>query len=191
MQNLPSTRKEAKSIGSKFYEPKSLCKNGKISKRLTSTGHCYCDECTQSLRKKRRDCRAKKSEYYNLKSSEWKANNKEKVNESFRRYKSENKVSFCMRGFITYAMKRVRLKKIQSALLLTGYTVSDFKLDIESKFKIGMTWENYGEWHIDHIKPIKAFVDEGIADPSVINALENLQPLWATENFIKGSRYDQ
>lgn len=50
-----------------------------------------------------------------------------------------------------------------------------------------MAWENYGEWNIDHIKPLAAFFDEGITDPAVISSLANLQPLWALENIQKGS----
>ena len=37
------------------------------------------------------------------------------------------------------------------------------------------------------IKPIKAFLDEGITDLVVINALDNLQPLWAEDNRRKNS----
>lgn len=55
----------------------------------------------------------------------------------------------------------------------------------------GWTWQQYGRkgWHIDHIKPISAFVKEGITDPKEINALENLQPLWCTDNWKKNSKY--
>jgi hypothetical protein len=55
-------------------------------------------------------------------------------------------------------------------------------------FRDGMSWENYGEWHIDHIMPINHFIKSGITDPAIVNALENLQPLWAYENLSKGDR---
>lgn len=71
-----------------------------------------------------------------------------------------------------------------------GYTSEQLVLALESKFKDGMSWSNYGEWHIDHIKPIKAFIGEGIKDPSVMNAIDNLQPLWAYENLKKGCKYE-
>src|SRR6056297_2037589 len=38
-----------------------------------------------------------------------------------------------------------------------GYTKGELKTHIESLFQDGMSWENYGEWEIDHIKPVKAF----------------------------------
>jgi len=50
-----------------------------------------------------------------------------------------------------------------------------------------MTWENYGEWEIDHKKPIGSF--EIGTSPAVINALSNLQPLWWAENNAKRDKY--
>ena len=61
---------------------------------------------------------------------------------------------------------------------------------IESLFKPGMTWGNYGEWHIDHIVPLSWFpFDE---DPDLLFVAShwtNLQPLWGKENMSKGNRY--
>jgi len=55
-----------------------------------------------------------------------------------------------------------------------------------------MTWDNYGEWHIDHIKPIQ-FKENGVAPTmeEVIKRLHytNLQPLWALDNITKGNRW--
>lgn len=48
-----------------------------------------------------------------------------------------------------------------------------------------------GDWHIDHILPVKAFVDHGISDLSIINALANLRPLSASENHSKNAWYDE
>jgi len=50
-----------------------------------------------------------------------------------------------------------------------------------------MSWDNYGEWHIDHIKPVSLF-DE-LENVNVVNSLDNLQPLWASENLSKGNKY--
>lgn len=72
---------------------------------------------------------------------------------------------------------------------LIGYTNEELVSHIESLFKDGMTWGNYGDWEIDHIKPVSLFVKEGETDPSVINHLTNLQPLWKDENRTKGSKF--
>jgi len=57
---------------------------------------------------------------------------------------------------------------------------------ITSLFTEGMTWENYGTWHIDHIVP-QAFFD--YTDPEQVRICwnyRNLRPLWATDNLLKG-----
>ena len=51
-----------------------------------------------------------------------------------------------------------------------------------------MSWDNYGEWHIDHIKPLTLFDDN--TPIHVVNALSNLQPLWATTREINGVIYE-
>ena len=66
---------------------------------------------------------------------------------------------------------------------LLGYSALELKLYMESLFTEGMTWDNHGEWHIDHIKPLSSFNKETL--PSVVNALSNLQPLWAKDNRNK------
>lgn len=60
---------------------------------------------------------------------------------------------------------------------------------LESLFLNGMSWGNRSEWHIDHIKPIKAFLDEGETNYNIINNPSNLQPLWAKDNLSKGAKY--
>ena len=59
----------------------------------------------------------------------------------------------------------------------------------EAKFKEGMSWENHGEWHIDHIKPCASFnlLDE--EEQKKCFHYTNLQPLWASENLSKGCKF--
>jgi hypothetical protein len=43
-----------------------------------------------------------------------------------------------------------------------------------------MSWENYGEWHIDHIKMVSEFDKDTPVD--IVNSLKNVRPLWAEHN---------
>jgi hypothetical protein len=75
--------------------------------------------------------------------------------------------------------------------LLVGYSIHDLMKHLESKFKLGMTWENYGKWEIDHIKPVSAF---NFSFPDDLEfkqcwSLSNLQPLWDWENNKKNAKY--
>ena len=50
-----------------------------------------------------------------------------------------------------------------------------------------MTFENHGEWHLDHIKPISlAKSEEEIIE---LNHYTNFQPLWAKDNLSKSNKY--
>ena len=53
-----------------------------------------------------------------------------------------------------------------------------------------MTWDNYGEWHVDHIIPMSSFEFESVEDREfkICWSLKNLQPLWGLDNLIKGSK---
>jgi hypothetical protein len=53
-----------------------------------------------------------------------------------------------------------------------------------------MCWNNMGLWHIDHIRPMASF--NLLEESELREAMnyKNLQPLWASENLSKGSRYD-
>jgi len=76
--------------------------------------------------------------------------------------------------------------------LLVGYTVEDLKTHLESLFVEGMTWKLLlqGKIHIDHIMPISRFHYEKPEDPEfkICWGLSNLQPLWARDNLVKGSK---
>ena len=51
-----------------------------------------------------------------------------------------------------------------------------------------MSWDNHGEWHVDHIIPISLF-KEG-TDAGVVNRLDNLRAMWATDNLVKQNNID-
>lgn len=70
---------------------------------------------------------------------------------------------------------------------LVGYTAADLKAHLERQFLRGMTWENYGDWHVDHIVPIASFEITGADDPAlrICWGLPNLRPMWAADNIRK------
>jgi hypothetical protein len=76
---------------------------------------------------------------------------------------------------------------------LVGYTCDDLMSHLENQFKDGMSWDNKGEWHIDHIIPRSQFHFSSYNDADFKKcwSLDNLQPLWATENLTKYTKsYD-
>lgn len=82
-------------------------------------------------------------------------------------------------------------KKVTKTYDALGYTEKELIAHIEKQFKPGMSWEDRESFHIDHIKPVAAFMREGIFDPKIINALSNLQPLYPDENRKKSDKYKE
>lgn len=72
---------------------------------------------------------------------------------------------------------------------MLGYTSEMLRTRIEYQFQEGMSWDNYGDWHIDHKIPVARLLARGETRPHIINALSNLQPMWAEENMRKGARW--
>tara|TARA_Y100000294_G_scaffold129109_1_gene120926 strand:+ start:415 stop:990 length:576 start_codon:yes stop_codon:yes gene_type:complete len=87
--------------------------------------------------------------------------------------------------------RRLSGKYRKSSFDFLPYTIEDLMKHIESKFQKGMSWDNYGKWHIDHIIPDSSFHYKNINDAEFQKcwALENLQPLWAKDNLMKSNKY--
>jgi len=70
---------------------------------------------------------------------------------------------------------------------LVGYTVDELKGHLERLFDGEMSWDNIGEWHIDHIIPKSIFRYESPDDKEfkMCWALSNLQPEWGSVNVSK------
>lgn len=85
-------------------------------------------------------------------------------------------------------MRKMNLRKSATAEQILGYTRAQLRQHLESQFRPGMSWES-GGFHVDHIKPVAAFIREGVTDPAVIHALDNLQILTPHENLTKSDRY--
>jgi hypothetical protein len=78
--------------------------------------------------------------------------------------------------------------KVASAADLVGCSTFDLISLIEGQFQDGMTWDNYGVWHIDHIRPCNSFDLDSLEQQKVCFHYTNLQPLWGRENILKGDK---
>ena len=83
------------------------------------------------------------------------------------------------------------LRKNETTIQSLGCSAKFFALYIEKQFKPGMTWENYGVWHIDHMKPWAIIDFNNKEEIAQCRHYTNLQPLWWWENLKKGGKYDR
>jgi hypothetical protein len=136
--------------------------------------------------------------YYNNKekcnkiSREWNKNHTEFVKQYNKEYNKIRKITdkdkIIWRSILTNSLKRLGKSKEDHTIDLLGYSALELKLHIISLFTDGMTWDNHGEWHIDHIIGVVNFDKD--THPSIVNALSNLRPLWATTREINGIIYE-
>ena len=119
-----------------------------------------------------------------------------KSNPSKRVYNKELQLKRYQKNKVTFNFsRRMRkslngIKESKSWETLVNYSLEDLKLHLEKQFTNGMSWENYGEWHIDHILPISSFNIQDYNDEYFQKcwSLENLQPMWAVENIKKSNK---
>lgn len=68
---------------------------------------------------------------------------------------------------------------------ILGCSIEILECHIRKQFKEGMTFDNYGEWEIDHIIPVSSFSFNNDEDVLKCFNYNNLQPLWRKENRSK------
>jgi len=126
---------------------------------------------------------------------QWRDQNRETIRDYYSRYMNQYRIknpSFCIRHSISAGISSSLRDGKQGRRWesLVGYTIKDLMTHLESQFTKGMTWENYGEWHIDHIRPLSDFAFISADDPEFKEcwSLWNLQPLWAHENLSKHAK---
>lgn len=91
-----------------------------------------------------------------------------------------------IRSLIGQVFIKMNYTKKSICTEILGTDWKGFQSHIQSKFKEGMTWENYGEWEYDHIIPISIAKDEG--EVIKLNHYTNFQPLWKEENKLKSNK---
>jgi hypothetical protein len=161
-----------------------ICNTCEVKKPLSAyrNNRKRCEECQNKIRYKANKLKRQVDPVFN---QEWKAND---VKRKRRKEKENPMAGFIqkMRSFIRKSIKRKGYTKKSKAYVILGGEWSIVKNHMESLFKEGMTWENYGEWHIDHIIPISS----GKTEEDVIKLCHysNLQPLWAKDNLLKSNK---
>ena len=138
--------------------------------------HYYCKDCHMlKSRNRRKSSDVRKNEY------------QQKVE----RAKNDPvfKLSCRVRVLIKNYIKRVDISKMRKkckTIKILGCNFFEFKDHIENQFLDGMSWDNYGEWHLDHIVPVSL----GVNEDEIIELChhKNYQPLWASDNQIKNNK---
>jgi len=156
-----------------------------------------CKECIKEIQKKYKDApefKEKRQEYDKQRyfenresvleqKREYYIENKEKASEygkiyrteckdKFYRYRRNNPHIIAWRSLLFSTLSRLGTPKQYHTIEMLGYSALDLKCHIEQLFTPGMSWDNHGEWHIDHIRPVIDFSNTD--DVKEVCALSNL-----------------
>lgn len=166
----------------------------------------YCKDCTNEQKRKGgiyhhheiKNAEKKKGvEKYKIYNNEyikkWNKEHRKKLNKydaEYRKKRLKNdelyKLKLTIRKSILSSFKRMNWSKSSKTQHMLGCDWETFKIYMENQFKEGMTWENHGDWHYDHIIPICEAKNE--EDLIKLNHYTNFQPLWAQENLKKSNK---
>ena len=189
-----------------------------FDKRHSDGLHSACKECVNKWRRDNRERIKPGEKLWRLNNRDkvikydrrWKAKNPEKVRRSVVRWMKDNHehrkeymnryvksrektdVDFLMANRLR-TLVRVSLKnnsKSSKTMELLGCSIGRFKEYLSDKFMDGMSWDNYGKWHIDHIRPCSSFNLKNSEDQKRCFYYKNLQPLWAKDNLVKSNKYE-
>jgi len=132
----------------------------------------------------------KNKESISIRSKEYRLNNKENRNKREREKRKVDplyKLKSNIRSLIGLYIRKKGYSKTSRTHEILGCSYEEFKVHLESQFTDGMTWDNSGEWHMDHKIPMcSANTEEEVIK---LNHYTNFQPLWSEDNLKKGIKY--
>ena len=173
--NLRPEAKEKKKIRDKIYREKN-------KEKIRIVNKIYREKNKEKIAKRKKIYAKLNRKKINKYKNNW-AKNKLKNDINFKIEKRLRNRIYCA------LFRHKKIKKYESFKKLIGIDKNGLFKYLESKFQKGMTRHNYGKWHIDHIKPCKAFDLTKPEEQNKCFHYTNLQPLWAYDNLSKGAKY--
>lgn len=172
------------------------------NKERRSAYNCRWDKAHRGqVNTRRRAWRAKNPDKTRAHTLAWNSKNPERVAKAIRDYRAtsprykEYQRAYSKRPkmrMIRSLRKRLHEfihQKLGGSKNIFGISPQGLREHIQSRFADGMTWENYGHWHVDHIRPLSSFdlsTKETVREAS---HWTNLQPLWARDNLSKHKKW--
>jgi len=133
---------------------------------------------------KRRNSPEKKEKRIN-----WNKEHKDLFNNVYRiNYKNKYPHIIAWRSILYSTLKRMGTMKEGHTIEMLGYSAKELKFHIEKQFTTGMSWDNHGEWHIDHKRSVVDFPPD--TPVKIVCELSNLRPMWGTTREIDGIIYE-
>lgn len=164
---MKATRKEAKEAGDVYYFTGLSCKHGHVAKRQTVNGRC--SECNKEDQRKAYNTQAYKEKV---------AIRRSVINETSKKYRTNNKGKINALTAMRYAAKKQRTPKWLS---------EEDKLRIRCFYQLAAMRNRCDDkkWDVDHIVPLLGDVVCGLHVPW------NLRVIPKIDNIKKGNRFHE
>ena len=185
------SRKQAKAQKIGSYYIGTICKHGHLDVHYVNGG------CKTCCAEKKRRWRAANPQESRRRVKQWQAANKTSYDAAklvSHKKRRETDMGFNLtlrlRRRLNGALHRAGGTAAASTKQLLGCTTEELRSFLEAQFVDGMSWTNYGQWHVDHIRPCASFDLTDPAQQRECFHFSNLQPLWAEENLSKGDKWE-
>lgn len=126
-------------------------------------------------------------------NKKYRLENKDSINKTNNKYRKSRrstnplyKLKCNTSNLIRMSIKNQGYSKTSKTSQILGCSFEDFKIHLEQQFTEGMTWNNHGEWELDHIYPVSLAIDE--QHIIKLNHYTNFQPLWWEDNNKKNNK---
>jgi hypothetical protein len=133
--------------------------------------------------------RAANPEMFRKATRQWRAKNKAHRAEYARTRRRENpevRLLDNLRSRLSCLLRENGNYKAAPTLELLGCSLAALRVHLAGQFALGMTWENYGRWHVDHRIPCSSFDLSDFGQQAICFHFSNLQPMWGADNSSKG-----
>lgn len=167
-----------------------------LSRQQRKRNQSWVDANRESINASSRRYYARNKERLADRQREWRKENRDGYRAIANRYKAKRnredsyfRLSNRLRERLRRVLNRAGVTKSSKTIEMTGCNWDQLRQHFENQFQAGMSWDNIGEWHIDHIRPCASF---DLTDPEQQKQCfhyTNLQPLWASQNMEKAANW--
>ena len=154
-------------------------------------------ETKERLKKNHKNWAEKNKEHLKQYLKEYREKNIDNIRKTKRDYERNRKARDPIyklisnfRTAIYQVLKESNVEKNKHYFDILQYTPEQLISHLENKFTDKMSWDNYGDWHVDHKLPITHFNIYEMGDEEFMRcwSLDNLQPMWGIENIRKSNK---
>ena len=208
-RHVDSSRDSNVGVKCKTYWNAFFCKDKSMPYKNKENVKKYNEEHKKEIREKARQYYQKHKEVLREKHKKYNEEHREEAKiyykehkESIKKYlkehieirrireinKRKENIEFKIISNLRSRLYQAVKNKSNSTLNLVGCFIPDLMKYLEQQFTEGMSWDNYGKWHIDHIRPCASFNLLNEDEQKACFHYSNLQPLWAIDNIKKGDK---